>query len=504
MILFLGCSKCLKEFTRDSSNRPDYSGYDTDSWPPRCGIDHKAFGATWLLCATKEEQTKLQQRCGVRFSQLFKLPYFDPILMHVIDPMHNLMLGVAKHTFKVWIELGVISETQLAKIDKRMLKIKVPSDIGRIARSLSVSYKSMKADEWKHWTLVYSMFSLQGVISVRDLNIWCLFVNACMIICKRSITMTEAEQAHNLLKMFCLQFQSKYGREYCVPNMHLMLHLKQCIQEYGSVYGFWCFGFERFNGIVGNYHTNNTALSIQVMRKFVTGSQLRADENCSSNNNEEMEIEIKLLKIRQSERISGEDLEFSCEKMLSVVRKSTLSKDDMENISSLFQKLYGEAFVRVSLFIKKLVRVKMMNEVISSYSYRGGKSPCSFVIARYPNENYNFDEKSERPAMIVAMYEIQIVKHNIEGKESYASHLIANLNWFKEHQSKNFYGINSPTKIWSTEYEQYSERSFLPLKFIIRRCVCCKEEITLQRIGNLNCSDIVNVVIPLPSHSILS
>ena len=46
---------------------------------------------------------------GVRFSELFRLPDNDPIQMHVVDPMQNLLLGIAKHTFNVWLETGVLS-----------------------------------------------------------------------------------------------------------------------------------------------------------------------------------------------------------------------------------------------------------------------------------------------------------------------------------------------------------------------------------------------------------
>ena len=54
----------------------------------------------------------------------------------------------------------------------------------------------MRVDEQKHWTLVYSMFSLRGIMSKHDLNIWCLFVNACHILCRRVITLNEIDEAH--------------------------------------------------------------------------------------------------------------------------------------------------------------------------------------------------------------------------------------------------------------------------------------------------------------------
>ena len=40
--------------------------------------------------------------------------------------------------------------------------------------------------------------------------------------------MNDADQAHDLFKMFCCQFELLYGHKRYVPNMHLMLHLNDC------------------------------------------------------------------------------------------------------------------------------------------------------------------------------------------------------------------------------------------------------------------------------------
>ena len=60
---------------------------------------------------------------------------------------------------------------------------------------------------------------------------------------------------------FCCNFvnnSSSYmaTRRECTPNMHLFLHLKDSITDYGQVHSFWCLAFERFSGVLGSYHTN--------------------------------------------------------------------------------------------------------------------------------------------------------------------------------------------------------------------------------------------------------
>jgi len=52
--------------------------------------------------------------------------------------------------------------------------------------------------------------------------------------------------------------------------MHLHCHLKECIEDYGPIYSFWCFAFERYNGILGSTATNNRSIEIQLMRKLMS------------------------------------------------------------------------------------------------------------------------------------------------------------------------------------------------------------------------------------------
>lgn len=70
--------------------------------------------------ATATERKEIVKETGARYSELHRLPYYDPIRMHTIDPMHNLYLGTAKHVFVTWINIGVLSSENLSEIDARM------------------------------------------------------------------------------------------------------------------------------------------------------------------------------------------------------------------------------------------------------------------------------------------------------------------------------------------------------------------------------------------------
>lgn len=79
--------------------------------------------------ATKREE--LEKKCGVRYSELLRLPYFDIITFHVIDPMHNLLLGTAKHMTNLWKDLDILNNEKLCtiqeKVDKGTSKIRKDS-----------------------------------------------------------------------------------------------------------------------------------------------------------------------------------------------------------------------------------------------------------------------------------------------------------------------------------------------------------------------------------------
>ena len=65
-----------------------------------------------------------------------------------------------------------------------------------------------------------------------------------------NVQLLHINYGHDLIQRFCQEFEDIYGKEFCTPNMHLQLHLKRCIMDFGTVYSFWGFSFERFNGVL--------------------------------------------------------------------------------------------------------------------------------------------------------------------------------------------------------------------------------------------------------------
>lgn len=228
---------------------------------------------------SKTEAEKLASKLGTRYTVLLELPYYEAIQMCAIDPMHNLFLGTAKRVFSRWIENDIIGKAGLENIQSRIEEISTTSDIGRLPGNIKSNYGGYTAAQWKTFVLLYSMYALKDILPEQHLRYWQSFVLACCLLCKPCITKTKLMLADCTLMDFLKEYEKLNGKLAVSPNMHLHLHLKECVENYGSIYGFWLFSFEPYNGMLGSHHINYKTVEIQIMRKFMTSSSLASQKS---------------------------------------------------------------------------------------------------------------------------------------------------------------------------------------------------------------------------------
>jgi hypothetical protein len=76
---------------------------DKDSWPPRDLGEQIKQAERWRDCESEADRAATFKACGVRWSVLLDLPYWNPILFSVVDSMHAAYLGLFhSHCRKVW------------------------------------------------------------------------------------------------------------------------------------------------------------------------------------------------------------------------------------------------------------------------------------------------------------------------------------------------------------------------------------------------------------------
>ena len=158
----MGCSRYLSSFpTEHFGDKPDYSNFDKSTWTIRDIESHKAHALHHRDCNTKSDRVAIEWSYGVMYSCLLQLPYFNPPRMCIIDPMHNLFLGTAKHCVDVWKSTGLLSTDHLLIMQMRVNDYFCPSDIGRIPSKIQSSFAGFTADQWRSWTVLFSFIVLK-------------------------------------------------------------------------------------------------------------------------------------------------------------------------------------------------------------------------------------------------------------------------------------------------------------------------------------------------------
>jgi hypothetical protein len=130
--------------------------------------------------------------------------------------------------------------------------------LGRIPNKISTGegFSGFTADQWKTFILVYATPLLWDLLDVSDREILANFVRACSLLVCRIIDNDKLAEAHDRLLQVARLVEEHYGAEMITPNIHLSLHIAECCRDYGPLYSFWCYSFERMNGVLGEFFTD--------------------------------------------------------------------------------------------------------------------------------------------------------------------------------------------------------------------------------------------------------
>ena len=482
-----GCSRCLKPFpTTLFGEKPDYTGFDRALWEPRSNESHRLHAQMHKESNTAKKQNHIEREYGCRYSVLLELPYYDVIRMCVVDPMHNLLLGTAKHMISVWKSQGYITDRDLHSIQQTVDNFVTPSDVGRIPTRIASGFSGFTADQWRNWTLLYSLCSLKGILPYRDYDCWLLFVKACHSLCRRSITLRELENADTHLLEFCQQFEKLYGKEHCTVNIHLHGHIKECIEDFGPVYSFWLFSFERLNGILGSYHTNCHDISLQLMRRFLANHK-----NGFNNWPEEYKDDFTPLLSHcpyKKGSLMSDTLEYSLRdstcfgdiKPLPPVHEVAWLPHQKEALCVVATELLGYKNCKILTLFQKCKAISLGEFIIGSKTSQYTTS--SHVLAKHPQQPH-----SQNLAIIEFFAKVDVITTDDNHQSSF---WIAVVSFYYEHQCKVWFG--HPTQIWARS--TLPDWFFIPISYIQSRVAYCEIEVDF---GHIIGKENIVVVSPL-------
>ena len=489
-----GCSKCLKAFPSTFGSSPDYSGFDRNDWRPRVMSSHRSIANRAKSATTRSGQEKIEHEACVRYSELLRLSYFDVVRCHLVDPMHNLFLGTSKRMLSIWKEKGFLDPSKLEKLQEKVDSINPPANVGRIPGKISAGFAGFTAEQLMLWTVVYSPVVLRDLLPHHLYMHWCIFSKACALLCRPYIHKAAVDQADELLLSFCVGFEQLYGKDACTPNLHLHCHLKECILDVGPLYSFWCFSFERYNGLLEKMKMSWHSPEVQLIHKFtnlqslaavilpenIPGELMHCFQQAKDYKTAVPDPVIVSLAVLNSERYMmclPQDicaLKLPCHCLCMPGREKFMIECDREALLKMYTALYGAENVdHVPLRYTQFIQVQIFEQTYTSAKSRTSRS--SGIIATWP---YLAGILTSRPPSMndVRVGFIQyflLHKPCIKSPRDYShqttensnTHFLACVKWLQDHPQKFVLGNGTILSATVTDHV-----SFMPVSRIISRC----------------------------------
>jgi len=491
----VGCSKCMKKFPGKVGEK-DYSGFDRTQWEQRTLDHHKQSINKIKKCTTKKARNDLESKYGCRYSALLDLPYFDPIRMTIIDPMHNLYLGTAKHVLKnIWIEQGLIDNKAMSLIQDRVNSTSTPHYVGRIPHKIASSFSGFTADQFKNWTNLFSIMALRGILPTEHLKCWQYFVQASRILCQMSLTDDQIQLADAFLLQFCRRVENLYGKNIITPNMHLHCHLKQSLCDYGPMHNFWLFSYERYNGILENFPSNNRSLEIHLIQRFTHECYLHASYNslpieyCSDfheifqgdmepvlQGSLQATIHGNFTKRFDPRNVSDWTLAaFSDTVDISLPKsycRSILSDDRLSQLKHIYSSFYPNVSFQNTFFntaCKKFSTLMYNGMKYKEHSLMYATSNSFFHGDTSHGVNQSSIDLTPRPVLIK-----YFIVHSYHYEDTIVMHLFAVVSWLKEHHAR-FCHVK-PFEIWWKDLYDSCLEDLVPIQLLLCHAVHCNVE----------------------------
>ena len=325
---------------------------------------------------------------------------------------------------------------------------------------------------------------------------WLLFVRACTIITQRTVKSSDIHTADNLLLMFCRSVEELYGHQYCTPNMHLHLHLKETLLDFGPAHTTWCFSFERYNGILGEMTTNKKGIEVQFMRKFLKSQQVYS-LSCGISDEELVKIlprttssqfslsssvtsDSELLNLLKLSHGLLEPRPFSYVdnahiKLLGLSRESVFTSIDINDLESLYSQLNPDCTVDyISPFYHCHGTISVGGDILGSKLNSRSAQSSSVVTAYWPTHGRNINSFDHSRASVGRVQ--HYVNHAVTIKDNHGTsqivtYTLAYVHWMNLHHQSTMYGI-SATVCENSECEP-SLCSFIPVLRIFAKCATC-------------------------------
>lgn len=326
------------------------------------------------------------------------------------------------------------------------------------------------------------MYALMEILPTEHYSCWCLLVDCCRYLCQPIITTQNIDHAHRLIVEFCCKFQSIYGRESCTSNMHMACHLHECIRDYGPLASFWCFPFERYNGILEGTKKSWLIPEKQMFLKYL---DLQLIRHCANDDNDSFVNEIckenmlgcsltkaVLWHSNQDDVIINQMKYFHCpvnqvdatmkpyQLAIPPCKERCFDDYEMSILEQMYTLLYPSCSLKISRFYFQYKKLLINEDEFLCDNSLSKRS--STIAAKWPGV-LNIDPRGEAPLRVakVDYYIVHDVMVTRSGMSSSHPHILAKVRWYMDHPRRSH--IHSSVIVCATTFETSTSCQFIPV-----------------------------------------
>ena len=179
--------------------------------------------------------------------------------------------------------------------------------------------------------------------------------------------------------------------------------------DYGPSHAFWCFPFERYNGLLGSYITNMKAVEVQFMRKFTTSQSVKAlsiiifaDPQLSSllptthSQNVTALTVTKTICSDELDQLYNARTSLKPFRILDIVEALppicdfVFPSEDVLLLKSLYSQLFPNSTITfTSPFYQRATRVSLAGDLLGSIHNAASAPASSVIMAFWPGRGIN-------------------------------------------------------------------------------------------------------------------
>lgn len=266
--------------------------------------------------------------------------------------------------------------------------------------------------------------------------------------------------------------------------MHLHCHLASCVRDFGPVYSFWLFSFERYNGHLGSLPNNGRSIELQIMRRFTRDAHVNSielPEKCQElfiKNFSELkmcnEIEMKvtdqeirhlLYLSKRSASIPNQDWSNISAYRFSKDSTHCLTADEFRVLQNTYKAIYPDlAHMVFPESCRKCSSITLRNEVYGSWESRHKRS--SFVMAYWNSGDGQILEEVGTGELIPGIVQTYYI-HNLIVEDRSKVHIFAKVNWLTPLPDRFRYHCGKPVEVWTRDiYDVFGPSAFIPVQKI--------------------------------------